>query len=675
MQASPSYKVLVVEDEGLIAHDISRRLESLGHRVLATVSTAAEAIEQAAGADLVLMDIHIDGDRDGIDAAMEIRARYHVPVVFLTAHADRATLDRAKLAGPFGYVVKPLGAGALHAAIEMATYKHRTERQLEEREAWYRATLDSAADAVITVDTAGRVCTLNRAAEALTGWSRDRAAGRRLAAIARFVDERTGLDTGDPVAVALVRDAAVALPPDARLVSGTARPEVNGDPASSDQAPRGADHSATASPDTPPLDTAVEGSASPVRVAAETLGAVLTLRDVGLRRWEERQLRQSQRLEATGRLAASVAADYGHLLAGIRNQASLLLEQFGEYSPARRAAEEIHRAASTAGQLTSRLAAFGTRQTGEPQVISLNRILRHLTKLIESVARGRVQVTLQLEPGAGQVQVDPALMEQAIMNLVLHACAVSSPVETGDGEDFPERPAGGVLKLRRLAIQTKRTQLAHRTYAAAFVSLIIEYSGDEADLDRLFDPAPSGEAGLALSVAHSIVQEHGGFLTARAVRSGGARGVSGTRLEILLPLAGEDVPSFAPDETASLPLAVLLVEGREEVRAELHNFFEAAGFNLLEVADCDEAAALAQLHEGPLHLVIVDASVADNLLDAVRAAHPSVEALRIVDAAERSRLEIRRPFSGQALVERVRSVMADFPEGRAPELTTAAISS
>jgi two-component system cell cycle sensor histidine kinase/response regulator CckA len=667
MHAPSSCRVLVVEDEGLIAHDISRRLESLGHQVLATVSTAAEAIEQAGESDLVLMDIHIDGDRDGIDAAMEIRARYHVPVVFLTAHADRATLDRAKLAGPFGYVVKPLGAGALHAAIEMATYKHRTERQLEEREAWYHATLDSAADAVITVDPAGRVCTLNRAAEALTGWSRDRAAGRRLAAIARFVDERTGLDAGDPVAVALVRDAAVALPPDARLISGSARPEMNGNSASSDQTPCGADH--PASPDTPPLDTAVEGSASPVRVESETLGAVLTLRDVGLRRWEERQLRQSQRMEAAGRLAAAVAADYGHLLAGIRNQASLLLEQFGAYSPARRAAEEIHQAASTADQLTRRLAAFGTRQTGEPQVISLNRILRHLTKLIESVARGRVQATVRLEPGAGQVQVDPALMEQAIMNLVLHACAAAAPVEPDYGEDFPDRPAGGALKLQRLAIQTKRTQLAHRTHAAPFVSLTIEYSAGEGDLDHLFDPAPSGEAGLALSVAHSIVQEHGGFLTARAIRSGG------TCIEILLPLAGEDVPFSAPDETASMPPAVLLVEAREEVRAELHNFFEAAGFNLLEAADCDEGAALAQLHEGPVALMIVDANVADNLLDTVRAAHPSIEALRIVDAVECSHLEIRRPFSGQALVERVRSVMADFPEGCTPEMTTAAISS
>src|SRR5437762_4227 len=114
MQTANAYKVLVVEDEGLIAHDIATRLEALGHQVVATVATADEAVEQAAGADVVLMDIRIDGQRDGIAAAHEVRARHHVPVVFLTVHSDRSTLERAKAAGPFGYIVKPLGPASLN---------------------------------------------------------------------------------------------------------------------------------------------------------------------------------------------------------------------------------------------------------------------------------------------------------------------------------------------------------------------------------------------------------------------------------------------------------------------------------------------------------------------------------------------------------------------------------
>src|SRR5438477_12748547 len=102
-KSANSYRLLVVEDEGLIAHDIATRLEALGHQVVGTVATAEEAIAQASAADLVLMDIRIDGKGDGIAAAQEVRARHRVPVVFLIAHADRATPERAKGAGRVGH--------------------------------------------------------------------------------------------------------------------------------------------------------------------------------------------------------------------------------------------------------------------------------------------------------------------------------------------------------------------------------------------------------------------------------------------------------------------------------------------------------------------------------------------------------------------------------------------
>jgi AmiR/NasT family two-component response regulator len=141
-------------------------------------STAEEAVEQAPAADLVLMDIQIDGPTDGIRAAAQIRERYHVPVIFLTAHADRATLDRAKLAEPFGYIVKPLANASLHTSLEIAVYKHRMERQLEERETWLRTTLSSVAEAVIVTDVEGRVLMMNQTAQTLTGWIQPEAEGQ-----------------------------------------------------------------------------------------------------------------------------------------------------------------------------------------------------------------------------------------------------------------------------------------------------------------------------------------------------------------------------------------------------------------------------------------------------------------------------------------------------------------
>ena len=339
MQPAKSHKILVVEDEGLIAHDISKRLEALGHEVVATVSTAEEAIEHAADADLVLMDIRLDGKMDGVEAAIAIRARYHLPVIFLTAHADRGTIERAKAAEPFGYIVKPLAHASLSSSIEMAMYKHRVERQIEEREAWLRTTLASVADAVVVTDHRGSVRMLNRAAEELTGC---RAAGAGQADFKGGAaddvadpENEAGEEASEPVALAMLRDAPVALGRSAKL-TGAGGHEI-----------------------------LIEGSAAPVKAAAgptQTLGAVLIFRDVSARRWEERQLGQVNKLDALARLAFGVSNDYSNLLAIIRNQSDQLLRQLGEYAPARTALDEIRQAAAAADEMSRRLSAFGTRQ-------------------------------------------------------------------------------------------------------------------------------------------------------------------------------------------------------------------------------------------------------------------------------------------------------------------------
>lgn len=602
MQAANAYKVLVVEDEGLIAHDIATRLEALGHQVVATVATADEAVERAAGADVVLMDIRIDGQRDGIAAAQEVRARHHVPVVFLTAHADRATLERAKSAAPFGYITKPLGPASLHTSIEIAVYKHRMERQLEEQEAWHRTTLASVAEAIVVADPLGRIRTLNRAAETFTGWTAANAIGQRLEAVLRLVEEDSGNDLGDPAPLAVLRGAPVALDHGLRLISREGR------------------------------EMAVEGTVAPVRSSSETLlGVVLTLRDVSTRRWEERQLRQAQRVEAAGRLAARISAEYASLVQIIRSRTGQLARQLGDYSPAQAALEEIREAALAAEQVTEKLAALGARQASQPEIVSLNAILRRMSKTIEMAAGARVIVALQPEPGAGRIKADPSQIEQVILNLVLHACAVIPP--------------GG-----RLMIQTRRTEAPRSGTLAGFAVFSLTYAALEPDPDRLFDPAGSGEDGLALSVAHSIAAEHGGYLTARTLSEG-------TRIELLLPRVDEESLLLEPAARTGQARTVMLVDSRDRVRAQLHKFFESAGYNLLEASDREEASALGQVHEGPLDLLIADAADRDAILRDLHPRHPGLDSLTMVDLPESSPREIRRPFTQQALLERTAALL------------------
>jgi signal transduction histidine kinase len=124
-------RVVVVEDEAITAMDLGAQLEALGYAVVASVFSAADAIRAVEGQrpDVVLMDIRLQGDMDGIAAAQAIRARMDVPVIYATAYADEATLQRAKVTEPFGYILKPFDDRALHTAIEVAVTRHRMERQ------------------------------------------------------------------------------------------------------------------------------------------------------------------------------------------------------------------------------------------------------------------------------------------------------------------------------------------------------------------------------------------------------------------------------------------------------------------------------------------------------------------------------------------------------------------
>jgi len=197
--------VLVVEDEAIVAEDLASKLGQLGYEVVGTAARGDEAVEKACRLkpDVVLMDIMLKGSMDGIAATEAIRRRFDVPVIYLTAYSDPATLERAKLSEPFGYILKPFEERELATIIEMALYKHQADRQLREQREWLRVTLTSIGDAVITCDTEGQVNFLNPVAEALTGWATDEARDLPIRELFRLIDERTGKPCEDFVSLVL----------------------------------------------------------------------------------------------------------------------------------------------------------------------------------------------------------------------------------------------------------------------------------------------------------------------------------------------------------------------------------------------------------------------------------------------------------------------------------------
>jgi signal transduction histidine kinase len=129
-------RVLVVEDESIVALDIQHRLCAMGYNVVGLALTGPEALElvERTAPDLVLMDIRLKGPLSGIETAEQLRSRRDLPIIYLTAYTDQATLERARVSEPFGYVVKPFEDRELHITIEIALYRHKVERQLRENE-------------------------------------------------------------------------------------------------------------------------------------------------------------------------------------------------------------------------------------------------------------------------------------------------------------------------------------------------------------------------------------------------------------------------------------------------------------------------------------------------------------------------------------------------------------
>jgi PAS domain S-box-containing protein len=183
-------KILVVEDERITGEDIKMGLESAGYTVPSIVSSGEEAIQEVEKflPDLVLMDIRLNGEMDGIEAAENIRSRFKIPVIYLTAYSDENTVKRAKetqpsgfiIKKPFGFLHKPFDDNELQTAIEITLKHHELEKKFSSPDQWIQKMLSNISDAVISTDPRGRINFMNTSAEDITGMKEKEVLDREL---------------------------------------------------------------------------------------------------------------------------------------------------------------------------------------------------------------------------------------------------------------------------------------------------------------------------------------------------------------------------------------------------------------------------------------------------------------------------------------------------------------
>ena len=231
--AASSAQILVVEDERIVAKDITSSLERLGYGVTGIASSGEEAVRMVAEKppDLILMDVVLKGDVDGIDAAESIRRQYDVPVIYLTAYADSTTLERAKGTVPYGYLLKPWQERELRTVIEIALHKHTLEQRLKESERRLAMTLASIGDAVVATNEHGAIVLMNGVAESITGWRKAEAVGQDATQVIRLHGGGNGSPSPHPLKKALAAGSSVSLADDFRLIARDGREVDVGDSA------------------------------------------------------------------------------------------------------------------------------------------------------------------------------------------------------------------------------------------------------------------------------------------------------------------------------------------------------------------------------------------------------------------------------------------------------------
>ena len=487
------HSVLIVEDERIVAKDLQQTLCEMGYDAFAIASSADEALMRASEKcpDVVLMDIRIKGLRDGIETAALLRDRFGVPIVYLTAHADEATIARAKITEPYGYLMKPVKSAELRSAIEISIHKHEMERRLRERERWFSTTLQSIADAVITVDLAGKISFMNPAAETLTGVSSANGIGRPVRDVVRLLDPKQPASPLDEV----LAQRQTVIVEEAALKHATSANRI------------------------------ISDSASPVMDDGQMLGAVMVFRDITEQKLLQKQLELADRLASLGTMAAGVAHEVNNPLAVVLANASYALEELrhqqGVDQNYERLAEtiqalgEIESAASRIARIVAELQAFSRPAQPIGGDADVRSAVEWAVRSTAHVHRYRARIETNIE-AVPRVQLDETRLGQILVNLLMNAAHAIAPGQLAKNSVTVDAATQG----ENVVIEVRDTG-----------------SGMTPEvLKRVFEPFYTTKAvgvgtGLGLAICHGIVASAGGRLEVESEPG------SGTMFRVTLPVA------------------------------------------------------------------------------------------------------------------------------------------
>ncbi len=515
-------------------------------------------------------------------------------------------------------------AGSFNGMLEELEHLLDDAESSEKR---YRELFDNANDLVCIADLTGRFTSINKAAESISGYTRDEALGMRLQ------------DLVAPEYVEVVeRMMARKLEGDTQTVYEVEIISKDGERVPLELSPR-----------------LTFDNGKPVGV--EGIG-----RDISERRHLQEQLWLAQKMDVVGRLAGGIAHDFGNVLTIVTGYCALLLGVMPEGDPAREQVEGIKRAADRGASLTNQILSFSRGQFVQPRMLSLNAVVAEQAEMLWRILGENVELATVLNPTVGLVHFDPGQLEQVIMNLALNS--------------RDAMPGGGRLTLATSRVDLDESDPANPgSEAGSYVALEVRDTGEgmkAETIERMFEPFFTTKAkgtGLGLSTVYGIVRENGGRIKVESEPG------QGTRIRICLPRAGdveqpEPVPADPEELTVGPSETVLLVEDEETVRRLVGGMIRALGYEVIEARDENDAV---EISEGTEHIDILVTDVVMPNLNGPQLAHqirlnrPDIKVLFIsgytggaLNYHVRDRQDVhllQKPFTPESMAAKMREVL------------------
>ncbi|MBF0328877.1 MAG: response regulator [Nitrospirae bacterium] len=499
-------RILVVEDEIVTAMDLKSNLVNLGYEVYEIASNGNDAIRMANEfrPDLVLMDIRLNGPMSGIEAAEEIRKSCSIPIVYMTAHTDVETIEKAKITEPFGYITKPCDNSTLMSTIEVALYKsesdarrRKAEKALEESEARYRRITEGLTDYQysVRIENGRAVETKHSAAcAALTGYTAEEFAADPYLWISMVVDEDRDLIIKRVEQILAGRDIQ---PIEHRLIR---------------------------------KDGALRWVRDNIIIYKDPSGRLMSydgvVKDITERKKLEEQLLQSQKMEAIGVLAGGVAHDFNNILMSVIGYGTMAKKRLKDDAETKEFVEEMLAGANRAAELTRGLLAFSRKQVIIPKENNLNVIVKNLERTLRRIMGEGIELKTVFIDRDIMVKVDEGQIDKVLLNLATNASDAM--------------PDGGYLIIGTDMVNIDDSYSEANLFENKGWHAVLTVSDTGRGMDlktrqNIFEPFFTtkgiGKAtGLGLAMAYGIIKQHGGNITVDSELG------KGTTFRIYLPM-------------------------------------------------------------------------------------------------------------------------------------------